>query len=432
MQFKQLLRQGILWRGLYLITLFVLNIVMSRLLQAEISGWANYLATIFFLVTLLVSVNIESGVAYYVASKLMPRQTVVSFVFGAFAIVMLLVGVGMFAFAKYLPQANATPILLATFGIAFVLGTLLSNIFLGLFQAEGDFFSGNVMMAIVNVVLIVLLLLLHQTGVSKIELVLVYFLFFAVQGVVVAVYYFLKVKPIAQFHFPNGKQCNLLLQYSMLALASNVVFFFVYRVDFWFVNRYCSASDLGNYIQASKTVQLLLVFPQILATVVFPKAADASSQSFINKEILIISRLLMQFFVIVLLISSIFGKTIFTTIFGNTFYTMHVSFCLLLPGILSLSILALLSAYFSGLNRIKVNITGAILALLVILVGDVLIVKKYGIIAAAIISSVGYTVNVGYALFKFFQQNNLNFSQLVTFKKSDYQWILSLLTNKTD
>lgn len=432
MQFKQLLRQGIMWRGLYLVTLFALNIVMSRLLQAEISGWANYLTTIFFLITLLVSVNIESGVAYYVASKLMPRQTIISFVLVAFAAVVVVVTVGMFAFVNYLPQANARPVLLAAFGISFVLGTLLSNVFLGLFQADDDFFSGNVMMAIVNVVLLVLLLVLHQIGFTKIQIVIVYFLFFAIQGLAVATYYFFKVKPIKRFNLPNTSQCNLLLKYSLLALAGNVVFFFVYRVDFWFVNRFCSASDLGNYIQASKTVQLLLVLPQILATVVFPKAASSATQSFIQQEILIITRLIVQCFVVVTLVSVFFGKIIFTSLFGDTFNSMNVSFCLLLPGILSLSILALLSAYFSGLNLIKINIIGAILALVVILIGDILFVERYGIIAAALISSVGYTVNVVYSFFKFFQQNDLRFSQIFAFKKSDYQWVLSLLTNKSD
>lgn len=430
MQFQQLLRQGILWRGLYLITLFALNIVLSRLLQAEVSGWANYLTTIFFLVTIVVSLNIESGVAYYVASKLMLRQTVVSFVVLAFGIVTLLTSIGMFACANYLPQTNASNTMVALLGIAFVLGTLLSNIFLGLFQAEDDFLSGNAMMACVNVVLIAVLLLLYWQGTSKKQLVLTYFSFFTIQGLAVAVFYFFKQKPITRLHLPNKQQLSLLLRYSLLALAGNVVFFFVYRVDFWFVNRYCTATDLGNYIQASKTVQLLLVVPQILASVVFPKSAVSGNLSFIPQQILIISRLLIQCFLVVIVGSICFGKILFTSVFGDSFNTMHLSFTWLLPGILGLSILAILSAYFSGLNQIKVNITGALLALVVILIGDILFVKQYGIVGAAVVSSVGYMVNVVYSFYHFFKQNNLRVTALLSFEKADYDWLKSLLTNK--
>ncbi len=432
MQFKQLLRQGIVWRGLYLITLFALNIVMSRLLQAEVSGWANYLTTIFFLITLLISVNIESGVAYYVASKLMPRQAVLSLVVAAFAIITVLVTVGMFACASYLPQANATPVLLTIFGITFILGTLLSNIFLGLFQVEEDFFSGNVMMACVNVILCVALVVLYWLGASKTYLVLTYFSFFLVQGLAVAGYYFFKIKPIQKFTLPNTKQTSWLFRYSLLALVGNVVFFFVNRVDFWFVNEYCTASDLGNYIQASKTVQLLLVLPQIFASVVFPKSADSKAVTFIPQQILIITRLLAQCFLVVLVLSYLFGNLVFSNVFGVTFSTMHWSVTLLLPGIFSLSVLALLSAYFSGLNKMRINIIGAILALIVILLGDFLFVKQYGIVAAAIVSSIGYTVNVVYSFYYFFKQNTIAVGELWRFKKSDYQWVFHLLTNKTE
>jgi O-antigen/teichoic acid export membrane protein len=357
---------------------------------------------------------------------------VVSFAILTFVVVAVLVTIGMFFYAYYFPQLNVSQLTLAVFGISFVIGTLLSNIFTGLFQAEDNFFSGNVSMACVNGLLITLLLILQSFGVTKITLLLTYFLFFVVQGFIIAGYYFLKVKPIKNIIFPNKQESKLLIKYSLLALAGNVIFFLVYRVDFWFVHKNCTASNLGNYIQASKMGQMLFILPQILASVVFTKAADNTKQCYIRQEILIITRLIIQCFLVVAVISILFGKVIFTSIFGNTFNTMNLSFCLLLPGILSLSILSLLSAYFSGLNQIKVNITGAILALLVILVGDVLFVKPYGIIAAALISSVGYTVNVAYSFIRFFQQNDLHIGQLIDFKKSDYRWALALLTNKTD
>lgn len=430
MQFQQLLRQGIVWRGLYFITMFVLNVVISRLFKADISGWLNYLMTIFFLVALVVNLNIESGITYYMASKLIPRQTVVSFTVIASLILLLLVTTGMIAYASFFPDTHLTTINFIVFGISIIIGTHLLNVFVGLFQAEENFVTGNIAAACVNMVLVFVLLICHHFGVANNYLLSIYSLSFITQGIVAAVAYFIKVKPIQQFLLPNKPQLQLLLRYALLALLGNVVFFFVYRVDYWFVNKYCEPADLGNYIQASKMGQLLLVLPQILASVVFPRSANSNNIKFMPQQILIISRLLIQCFLVVIVGSICFGKMIFTNVFGDTFNTMHIAFSWLLPGILALSILAILSAYFSGKNQIKVNVRGALLALIVILIGDILFVKRYGIIGAAIVSSVGYIVNVVYSFYHFFKQNDLAVNALFSFEKADYDWLKSLLTNK--
>jgi O-antigen/teichoic acid export membrane protein len=432
MQFQQLLRQGIVWRGLYFVTMFVLNVVISRLFKADISGWLNYLMTIFFLVALVVNLNVESGIAYYVASKLIPRQTVLSFTVIASLILLLVVTIGMIVYANFFPDTHLTTLNFIVFGVSIIIGTHLLNVFVALFQAEENFVTGNIAAACVNMVLVFVLLICHHFGVAKNYLLGIYSLSFITQGIVAAVAYFIKVKPIQQMQLPNKEQLQLLLRYALLALLGNVVFFFVYRIDYWFVNKYCLPADLGNYIQASKMGQLLLVLPQILASVVFPKSATSDNLSFIPQQILIISRLLMQCILLVILGTICFGKTIFTGVFGSSFNTMDVAFSWLLPGIFSLSILAVLSAYFSGQNQIKVNITGAVLALMVILLGDFLFVKQYGIVAAAIVSSIGYTVNVVYSFYHFFRQNTIRVNELWCFKKSDYRWVFHLLTNKTD
>lgn len=430
MQFQQLLRQGIVWRGLYFITMFVLNVVISRLFKADISGWLNYLMTIFLLVALVVNLNVESGIAYYVASKLIPRQTVVSFTIIASLILLLVVTVGMIVYANFFQDTHLTIINFIVFGVSIIVGTHLLNVFVALFQAEENFVTGNIAAACVNMVLVFVLLICHYFGVAKNNLLNIYCLSFLTQGIVAAVAYFIKLKPIQQFQLPNKEQLQLLLRYALLALIGNVVFFFVYRVDYLFVNKYSLPADLGNYIQASKMGQLLLVLPQILASVVFPRSANGSNLSFMPRQILIISRLLMQFFLLVIVGSICFGKIIFTNIFGDSFNTMHVAFSWLLPGILALSILAILSAYFSGLNQIKVNVTGALIALIVILIGDILFVKQYGIVGAAIVSSIGYTVNVAYSFYHFFKQNGLAVNALFSFEKADYYWLKLLLTNK--
>jgi len=103
---------------------------------------------------------------------------------------------------------------------------------------------------------------------------------------------------------------------------------------------------------------------------------------------------------------------------------------LLTPGILSLSILALLSAYFSGKGNVSVNIRGAIIALAVVTIGNAIFVNRYGINAAAIISTVGYTVNLLYALRQFYRDYDIRIVEFFAWKKEDFTWIKQTFLKK--
>ncbi len=112
---------------------------------------------------------------------------------------------------------------------------------------------------------------------------------------------------------------RLLIRYALLSLAANVIFFLVYRIDYWFVEKYCSAEELGNYIQVSKLGQMLLVIPTIISSVVFPHTAGAGSElTEMKHNIMRIGRITTMFFSILFLITILSGKWLFPFVFGGT------------------------------------------------------------------------------------------------------------------
>ena len=70
--------------------------------------------------------------------------------------------------------------------------------------------------------------------------------------------------------FPDRPILKMVIRYSLFALVANLVYFLVNRIDYWFVEYYCSQKDLGNYIQASKIAQMLVILPAILGSTLFP------------------------------------------------------------------------------------------------------------------------------------------------------------------
>src|SRR3569623_1696753 len=70
MNFKKLLVQSLLWRSLYFASVLLVNIVLSRFLQAPAAGKLYYLTSIFSLMQLLVSLSLESGITFFASGKI--------------------------------------------------------------------------------------------------------------------------------------------------------------------------------------------------------------------------------------------------------------------------------------------------------------------------------------------------------------------------
>ena len=95
----------------------------------------------------------------------------------------------------------------------------------------------------------------------------------------------------------------------------------------------------------------------------------------------------------------------------------------LIPGILSLSGIFTLTAWFAGKNRMRVNITGSVYALIVILIGDIIFIPKYGINAAALVSSAGYIVYQVYIIVVFKKEYPCSAADFFIFRWSDWKQI---------
>ena len=117
------------------------------------------------------------------------------------------------------------------------------------------------------------------------------------------------------------------------------------------------------------------------------------------------------------------GSWLFPLIFGHDFYLMHRTFIWLVPGIIALSMLYPFSSYYSGINQISMNLKGAILAMVIILTGDVLFIPLFGIQAAAAVSSVGYISYQLFAMIRFMNRHNIPSREFFYFEPTDFHRI---------
>lgn len=428
MKFEKVLQQGLIWRGFQFSAVIFLNIVLSRYLQASGAGWVYFLTNFFSLAVLVGSVNIDSAFTYFSAGKSIPVAALSWFGIAFTAVVSVLLIPLFKLYFSYNPVANVPLGLAIKYGEYYAIGIVLANLFAGLFYSQKNFFLPGFTLGLINYLLSFYIIYLRKVQVPSSCVVDAYFIAFTLQGLIIATLFFIKNKVFSSFQLLSTSQLKQLFRYSLISFTANFIYFLVCRIDFWFVEHYRSSSELGNYIQASKMGQMLLLVPQILASVILPQIAEGINKEIVTRNILVMSRLLIQLFCVVIVLDVLCGQWVFTAVFGNSFNLMNLPFLLLLPGILSLSILTLFSAYFGGKNRVMVDVVGASVALAFVVICNFTFTNKYGIAAAAIISSIGYTINLMYSAFTFFKtETDYSIKDFLHWKASDYSLIKEIL-----
>ncbi len=431
MDFKKLIAQGAIWRGFYFFSLLLVNVFLSRYLQAGPTGNLYFITILFSFIQVILTMGMEAGMMYFASSGKISRKHLMlitfcwSFIAG---IIMFFLVQFFFVLDHQLSDALAIPY--AIFGFCFVTGMILMNFTTALFYTRENYMLPNLLLAMVNFML-VCVIPSKNSGAQASEINWVtytYFSGFLLSGLVVIGAFAYTSRKESWGKRSEKKEIKSFFKYAFTALAGNVLFFLVYRIDYLFVNAspVCTDADLGNYIQVSKLGQMMLVLPQIIASVVFPQTAGGKMINAIGQQIMILTRLFSQAYLLLFALVFLFGDILFTSIFGETFNAMQWPMLFLTPGILSISILAMLSAYFSGHGKVQVNMQGAALALIIMVLGDYLFVPKYGIIAAAIVSSVSYMTNLAYSIFQFNKYFNMPFSEFFKWRVADYKWLQSV------
>jgi O-antigen/teichoic acid export membrane protein len=380
----------------------------------------------------LLGLSFDAGITYFASAKIVQRNRLVTMagLWSVFA------GVAMtcLVYIFFLVDGSMPRALLPSYcvyGFCYVCGQSLAVYLTALYYTQENYFLPNILLSLVNFAFIIIVPRKDSatTPDEMQRIILIYFFSFVLSGLLLLISFIITNKKEGALRFPERTEVKKILTYSLTALAANVVFFLVYRIDYLFVKAspVCTDADLGNYIQVSKLGQMMLIVPQIIASVVFPRTASGIERERLSNAITLIARMFSQLFLFVLIAVAVLGNYIFIFVFGTTFDKMELPMLIIIPGMFSLSVLALLSAFFSGVGKLKINVRGAIIALVVMIVGDLLFVPHFGIVAAAIVSTLSYTVNLAYSLYFFNKDHDIHIIDFFRWRKEDYSWLKTLL-----
>lgn len=383
MQFNKALSYNVLLKTINVFILFCINLILVRIIGANITGDFFYLITVLSFITLVVSLSLEAGITFYASKETAPAVS--------FAWLIILSSLLQFAVSSLiiLFLVNNSTYIPLYYLISFVISNILVSNITALFISRKWFFSVNIAILAVNLITFLLLCLIsvqaNIDAVSKAQK--IYVLSFSMQATVLIIVFIVKTGAFS-WQLPAVDIFKKVFSYSIVVLIGNVSFFLVTRLDYVFVKTFCSPEALGNYVQVSKVGQLFVLIPTMAASVIFPFAAGS------NENILYKVQWLCRLMTMMSIIGSICiilgGKWLFPWFFGEDFNLMYPAMLFYLPGIFSLCISSLLASYISGKGSVGINVIASGIALLIVITGDIIFIPKYGINAAAAVSSIAY------------------------------------------
>lgn len=387
------------WKALSIFFLFVLNVLFARYYAAAATGYVFYIFTVNAFIIQILGFSLESGVAYYTARKSMREGRLVNFSLIWTTIVTLLT-IGLYYLYNYYSADEIEyPVL---YPIAFVSGNMLIAFGNAIYYSKYNFVMPNIVSLIINITLIVFLVVTNEF--SKVEMpasfIPIYFYSFLVHGLLLFLSLFIMSKEEKFLMKVTSKNVSKLFRYSSYAFIANVLFLGLTRIDYFFVKYFCSAEDMGNYIQVSKIAQLFFILPAMISTVLFPFIA-AGTKPEMRTQVNNFSARLVLLYSLLCLALGMSGYWLFPWMYGPSFAKMFIPFLLIIPGIIAMSGMYPYTAYFSGEDRIGVNIRGSLFAFVFIVIADAVFIPSYGINAAAAISSIGYFIYYCYVYLVF-------------------------------
>lgn len=380
--FSSIFLKGTIWRFIYYASSYVLNLCIAHQLKAAGSGnfyfdLNNLSILIFFL-----GFGVDSTVNFFNAKKAAPASQLLSVGVLWSMITVILFAIGYAIVSPATTFSGKIPFYYPAF---FVFGSILTSIISSLFFSSRQPVIPN----LIPTVFTLLLILSVLTGsVSSDRLLIIYLMAAGMPGLLLLVIYTINTRPDLSL---KGLPWKEMVRYSWLAFFSNIVITLLMRADYWFVKSMASDTDLGNYIMTSKFAQLVVLIPSLGSFMLFPLITKEVS----NKEITIerITKLCTLYFyqsLAICIVVVIVGYWLFPLLYGPTFDKMFLTFLLLIPGMLALSLTYPAAPFFSGINANKIIIYAGLAGLITMALANLVLIPWYSIYGAAIASSLSY------------------------------------------
>lgn len=376
--------------------------------QGELALYTNFI----LLSSLLLGAGLPAGIVHFIAARKIEQKQVLSIL-----LTVLLIGFALLLLALSILQQTA---LLSTFiptlfhhnSVWFWLMLLhlllvLLNIFLSsILQAEALFGKASYILIFGSITLL-LLYALRYFAITGIHIPpLNWILLALISSQLIQLFFFLRQVYTTNPDYLHLEQIQIgairpLIQFAFLAFMTNLIQFLSYKMDIWFVNYFHGKQLTGIYALGVSLAQMLWLLPSAIQSVLYAFISTHTDRQLIIERTIKTTRQIAVYAISAGITGYLLSIYLVPILFGEEFRESVQCIGLLFIGVVPFCLSMAVSGYFAGTGRVRINLYSAILGFIVCMAADLLLIPSYGILGAAIASSISYISTVTFLLVKF-------------------------------
>jgi O-antigen/teichoic acid export membrane protein len=408
-------------RIIILLASLFIGIIIARILGPFGKGLLAIITMVWAVVLRLGNFGIGTFNTYVISNKSIDKRDIIgnSFWIGLTIGIIFFLIILIFAFC--FPQVfRNIPRSYLLFYLLFLPFAFWHNFFSGILNGEQKFKKLNIFSIIaqvINLIGVILLLLVFKLDVFYI------LIWYALVNIISA---FL---PMGFVFLKNGvflglnlKVLKATLNYGIKIYLSGIFSLLILRVDLYMVNFFKGLAQAGLYSLASTFGDMFFILPFSIIFVIFPKINIKGKN---KKELIARYSRISLFLVFLMAIGTLFFiKFMIGLLYGEAFLPSVQPILLLLPGLMAFSVVNVLGQYFlSTRYPFKLTIYWFLVAILNIVLNFIYI-PQYGMVAAAVSSTITYLLALGFHYYFFYKETKMGFYDVFVPRKDEIKSIL--------
>lgn len=377
---------------------YAVGIITARALGAEGYGMVTVLVLIPTMIAMFGNLGVDKANGYLAGAHKHTVQTLLNNSALLTITISLLVGIAYWAFMpltiKLVSTGSASKPLLGLVFVAVPFG-LLEMYLQGILWGQ-ERIAQLSLVSIVRffslLVLNVMLVLVFGLGVLGAVLAAI-----ATPGICAALYLILLRKDV-RVEFGWGRNAlKDALVFGIQAHLGNVLSFLGSRLDVFIINLFVGVTEVGYYAVAVSLAEMLLHVPMAFAFVLFPKtaASDPETAKRFTPKVARLTGFATLAIAVGLFLAS---KFLITVLYGEEFAPALYPLWILLPGMVCVGYSQVIFSDLGGRGKPYYGTLAASFALLVTIGIDLLLIPRWGILGAAIASSLSSLTNATVAI----------------------------------
>lgn len=202
-----------------------------------------------------------------------------------------------------------------------------------------------------------------------------------------------------------------------------------FRVDLFLVNALVGVTATGVYSVAASVAETLWYIPAALGAVIFSRVAAGGLEAAPLTSA--VTRVTLAFGLLVGAPALVLAPIGVQLLYGSAFREAGPALQLLLPGIVAYGVVAVLSQFLLAAGAPGRSTLVLLCGLALNLVANALLIPRFGIMGAAMSSSLSYTVTALLMVISFHRLTHQPLRETLVVRRSDIRWLAARASGRT-